>query len=146
LLIWSAKRDLYAKAVDIIGVRQPISESQTWGRRVGTKLKEKIYESIKNRKAAVLRIIAKYNERYQAYLRTYKPDVLADPSFESLTWDSFVCLKLDDEFWFDATYYGSQAPWAISSDVRKGMPYGGQNRGRVGHDCPGTGSCDDLGC
>ncbi|PLW53258.1 hypothetical protein PCANC_07482 [Puccinia coronata f. sp. avenae] len=68
LLIWSAKRELYAKAVDIKGVRQPIDESRTRGRRVGTKLKEKIFESIKKRKAAVLRIIVKYNDRYEAHL------------------------------------------------------------------------------
>ncbi|PLW16317.1 hypothetical protein PCASD_18708 [Puccinia coronata f. sp. avenae] len=117
LLIWGAKRQLYAKAVDIKGVRQPISESQTRGRRVGTKLKEKIYESIKKRKAAVLRIITKYNDRYEAHLRKYNPGA----SFVPLTWDLFVSFQLDDSFWDDIAFCGSQAPWAVSLPVREGI-------------------------
>ncbi|KNE95653.1 hypothetical protein PSTG_11018 [Puccinia striiformis f. sp. tritici PST-78] len=121
LLIWSSKRELYAKAVDIQGVRQPIVESQTRGRRVGTRLKEKIYKSIKKRKTTVTRIITRYNERYEAYLHTYDPLVLANPSFASLTWDTFKSLKLDDPFWDDTAFHGSQSPWALSSDVREGI-------------------------
>ncbi|KAI7934989.1 hypothetical protein MJO29_016252 [Puccinia striiformis f. sp. tritici] len=107
LLIWSSKRELYAKAVDIKGVRQPIAESQTRGRRVGTILKEKIFESINKRKTAVLR---KYDE-----------DLMNDPYFASLTWDIFTSLKLDDSFWDDIAFYGSQAPWAVATDVREGI-------------------------
>ncbi|KAH9462031.1 hypothetical protein Pst134EB_005948 [Puccinia striiformis f. sp. tritici] len=121
LLIWSSKRELYAKAVDIQGVRQPIVESQTRGRRVGTRLKEKIYKSIKKQKAVVTRIITRYNEQYEAYLRLYEPLALANPLFASLTWETFKTLKLDNPFWDDTAFHGSQAPWALSSDVREGI-------------------------
>lgn len=46
ILVWSAKCALETKAVEIMGVQHPISESQTRGRCVGTNLKEKVFESI----------------------------------------------------------------------------------------------------
>jgi hypothetical protein len=119
LLVRSAKQGLYAKAVDIMGIRQPIVESQTRGRRVGTKLKEKIYKAIKKKKAVVLQIITKYNNRQQDYLKNYDREGLA--SFVLLTWDTFVSLKLDDPFWNDAANCNSKAPWAVASDVREGI-------------------------
>jgi hypothetical protein len=80
-------------------------------------LKEKIYESIKKRKAAVLRIITKYNNRYEAHLRKYNPGA----SFVPLTWDLFVSFQLDDSFWDDIAFCGLQAPWAVSLPVREGI-------------------------
>ena len=71
LLVWGTKRVLYIKAVEIMGVQQPISESRTRGRHVGTKLKEKIFESINNCKGTVVRLINKFNEQYESYLNKY---------------------------------------------------------------------------
>ncbi|KAI7936264.1 hypothetical protein MJO29_015570 [Puccinia striiformis f. sp. tritici] len=117
LLIWGAMRELYAKAVDIKGVHHPISESRTRGRRVGTTLKEKIYESINKRKAVVDRIIGKYNLYKEEHLQKYEPNT----EFVALTWESFKVMSLDDPFWNDAAYCGSEAPWALSMDVREGI-------------------------
>ncbi|KAH9440304.1 hypothetical protein Pst134EB_030924 [Puccinia striiformis f. sp. tritici] len=117
LLIWGAMRELYAKAVDIKGVHHPILESRTRGRRVGTTLKEKIYQSIEKRKAVVNRIIAKYNQYKEEHQEKYDPDTL----FTALTWDSFKVMSLDDPFWNDAAYCGSEAPWALSMDVSEGI-------------------------
>ncbi|PLW48616.1 hypothetical protein PCASD_03389 [Puccinia coronata f. sp. avenae] len=119
LLVRSAKQGIYVKAVNIMGIRQPIVESQTRGKRVGTKLKEKIYEAIKKKKAVVLRIITKYKNQQKDYLKNYDHKVLA--SFVLLTWDTFVSLKLDDPFWNDAADCNSKEPWAVASDVREGI-------------------------
>ncbi|KNE89635.1 hypothetical protein PSTG_16899 [Puccinia striiformis f. sp. tritici PST-78] len=117
LLIWGAMQELYAKAVDIKGVYHPISKSRTRGRRVGTKVKEKIFKSINKRMKVVLRIIEKYNQHKKEFLVKYDPNTL----FVALTWDAFKALSLDDPFWNDVAYCGSQAPWAVSMDVREGI-------------------------
>ncbi|EFP85514.2 uncharacterized protein PGTG_11870 [Puccinia graminis f. sp. tritici CRL 75-36-700-3] len=121
LLVWSAKRALYAKAVKIMGVRQPITESRTRGRRVGIKLKEKIFDSIKSWKAAVNWLITQYNNRNEAFLKKFDPSMLEDPNYHALTWDIFEATSLDDPFWNEAHYYHSQGPWAISLEVCEGI-------------------------
>ncbi|KAH9463074.1 hypothetical protein Pst134EA_015161 [Puccinia striiformis f. sp. tritici] len=121
LLVWSKKRELYTKAVEIMGVRQPISESRTRARNVGTTLKEKIYESINSRKGTVLRLINKFNEINEAYLEQYDQVTLNDPAYQALSWDLFASKKLDDMFWNEAHFYHSQAPWAVSLDIREGI-------------------------
>ncbi|EFP90620.2 uncharacterized protein PGTG_16646 [Puccinia graminis f. sp. tritici CRL 75-36-700-3] len=121
LLVWSKKRELYTKAVEIMGVRQPISESRTRARNVGTTLKEKIYESINGRKGAVLRLINQFNKVNEAYLEKYDQEALNDPEYKALSWDLFASKKLDDIFWNEAHFYHSQAPWAVSLDVREGI-------------------------
>ncbi|OAV98586.1 hypothetical protein PTTG_25597 [Puccinia triticina 1-1 BBBD Race 1] len=98
LLVWGVKRSLYAKAVEIMGVQQPIIESRT-----------------------VVKLIAKFNKQNRLYLMKFDPNVLADPSYQLLTGDLFVSMELDDAFWSEAHFYHLQAPWAISLDVRAGI-------------------------
>ncbi|EHS63119.1 uncharacterized protein PGTG_22778 [Puccinia graminis f. sp. tritici CRL 75-36-700-3] len=121
LLVWSKKQELYTKAVEIMSVRQPISESRNRARNVGTTLKEKIYESINGQKGAVLRLINQFNKVNKAYLEKYDQEALNDPKYQALSWDLFASKKLEDIFWNEAHFYHSQAPWAVSLDVRKGI-------------------------
>jgi hypothetical protein len=84
-------------------------------------LKEKFFDSIKNRKGVVVRLINQYNDRNESFLKKYNPPLLSNPEYHALTWDSFEAMNLDDPFWNEAHYYHSQAPWAVSLEVREGI-------------------------
>ncbi|WAQ92072.1 hypothetical protein PtA15_15A468 [Puccinia triticina] len=49
LLLWDAKSELYVQAVQLWAERQPLTDSRTIGRRLGTKLSEKIQKAIQSR-------------------------------------------------------------------------------------------------
>ncbi|KNE88602.1 hypothetical protein PSTG_17980 [Puccinia striiformis f. sp. tritici PST-78] len=53
----------------------------------------------------------------EEHLQKYEPNT----EFVALTWESFKVMSLDDPFWNDAAYCGSEAPWALSMDVREGI-------------------------
>ncbi|OAV91038.1 hypothetical protein PTTG_28102 [Puccinia triticina 1-1 BBBD Race 1] len=121
LLLWSAKANLFAEAVELRAERQPIVESRTMGRHLGTKLQQKILKAIQGRRAAVNKLIATFNTTFEKYITKYPQQRVADQSSYPLTYEAFSKMPLDDRFWNDGLYYRSDAPWAIDSDVQSGI-------------------------
>ncbi|OAV95166.1 hypothetical protein PTTG_26775 [Puccinia triticina 1-1 BBBD Race 1] len=61
LLLWDAKSELYVQAVQLWAERQPLTDSRTIGRRLGTKLSEKIQKAIQSQRGPITKLIANYN-------------------------------------------------------------------------------------
>ncbi|PLW22648.1 hypothetical protein PCASD_11870 [Puccinia coronata f. sp. avenae] len=78
-LLWSAKNALYKCAVQIQGEMQPLRDSKLRGDRLGTVLKEKIFEALGRRKKAATRILKTFCNRQTDYLRNHAPDQLDQP-------------------------------------------------------------------
>ncbi|PLW48515.1 hypothetical protein PCASD_04225 [Puccinia coronata f. sp. avenae] len=100
-LLWSAKNALYKCAVQIQGEMQPLRDSKLRGDRLGTVLKEKIFEALGRRKKAATRILKTFCNRRTDYLRNHAPDQLDQPENQEITYEEFTKLQLDDPFWND---------------------------------------------
>ncbi|KAI7952099.1 hypothetical protein MJO28_007783 [Puccinia striiformis f. sp. tritici] len=99
-LLWKAKSDLYTLAVTVRAEREPVMTTNA-GNRLGTRLKEKIMGAINCRKNPVEKAIKLFNERRQNYLQK--------------------AMDLTDPLWNDNHFYHARAPWALDSNIRKGI-------------------------
>ncbi|KAA1101069.1 hypothetical protein PGT21_006011 [Puccinia graminis f. sp. tritici] len=120
-LLWSAKSALYKYAVQIQGEMQPLRDSKSHGERLGTVLKEKIFEALGRRKNTVTRVLKTFCDRRTDYLKNHAPNQLSLPENKAITYDDFTKLKLDDPFWNDAYLCLSKDPWAVDPTVRTGI-------------------------
>lgn len=122
LLLWRAKSDLYMQAVHLRAERQPLLDSKNTGSRLGTKLKEKVFQAINKRKPAIMKLITTYNVRYSEYKVKF-PDSPGSGRGDAdlLSYNRLCSLPLDDSFWNDGVFYHSDAPWAIDPEVREGI-------------------------
>jgi hypothetical protein len=100
---------------------QPLRDSKLRGDRLGTVLKEKIFEALGRRKKAATRILKTFCNRRTDYLRNHAPDQLDQPENQEITYEEFTKLQLDDPFWNDGYMCMSKDPWAIDSTVRTGI-------------------------
>ncbi|PLW38652.1 hypothetical protein PCASD_08258 [Puccinia coronata f. sp. avenae] len=116
LLLWDAKSTLFTHAVNLHAERQPVLNSWTIGARLGTKLKEKIFQAIQARRPAVNKSIAAFNQCYTDYISKF-PDQTSSDFAGKLTYEVFVTLPLDNKFWNNGLYFHSKAPWAVDSNV-----------------------------
>jgi hypothetical protein len=119
-LLWKAKTDLFALAVDVWAERQPLITTQA-GNTLGTRLKEKILAAIKQRKGPVQKAIKLFNTCRRDYLQKVDPCQLQLPENQDLTFNEFLWMDLDDPLWCDGHFYHSRAPWATDPNVRKGI-------------------------
>ncbi|PLW05847.1 hypothetical protein PCASD_23757 [Puccinia coronata f. sp. avenae] len=120
-LLWSAKNALYKCAVQIQGETQPLRDSKSRGDRLGTVLKEKIFEALGRRKKKVTRILKTFCNRRSDYLRNHAPDQLTLPENQEICYADFTKLQLDDPFWNDGYMCMSKDPWSVDSTVRTGI-------------------------
>ncbi|KAA1106725.1 hypothetical protein PGTUg99_014882 [Puccinia graminis f. sp. tritici] len=120
LLLWDAKSELFIHAVNLHAERHPVVNSKTMKDRLGTKLKEKIFKAIGNRRPAVEKCIASFNKCYTDFVTKF-PNQSVSSLQGRLTYDVFSALPLDDKFWNDGLYFHSKAPWAVDPDVRAGI-------------------------
>ncbi|KAA1098039.1 hypothetical protein PGT21_027095 [Puccinia graminis f. sp. tritici] len=120
-LLWSVKSALHKCAVKIQGEMQPLRDSKGRRERLGTVLKEKIFEALGRRKGMVTRILNTFCNRRTEYLKKYAPDQLGLPENEPITYDEFKTLRLDDPFWNDTYLCFSKDPWAVDPSVRTGI-------------------------
>jgi hypothetical protein len=120
-LLWSAKNALYKCVVKIQGELQPLRDSKSRGDRLGTVLKEKIFEALGRRKKTVTRILKTFCDRRKDYLQNHAPDQLNLPENQDIAYAEFTKLQLDDSFWNNGYMCMSKAPWAIDSTVRTGI-------------------------
>ena len=121
LLLWSAKSELFAEAVDLRATMQPIEESKTLGTRVGTRLQQKILKAIQGRQGAVNKLIAQFNKTFEEFITKFPQQRIADQSHHPLTYSAFAKMPLDHKFWNNGMYFHSEAPWAVDSDVQSGI-------------------------
>ncbi|EFP81108.2 uncharacterized protein PGTG_07360 [Puccinia graminis f. sp. tritici CRL 75-36-700-3] len=122
LLLWSAKSELFVQAVHLRAERQPLVDSKTIGSRLGTKLKEKTFKAINNRRPTIDKLITKYNLRYLQYrLKFPNRNGFEAGKDDSLTYEKLKTMPLDDAFWNDGFFYHCDAPWAVNPDVREGV-------------------------
>ncbi|KAI7948967.1 hypothetical protein MJO29_010632, partial [Puccinia striiformis f. sp. tritici] len=68
-LLWSATSALYKSAVQIQGETQPLRDSKSQEQRLGTILKEKIFEALDRRKKPEARILQLFCDRRTNYLQ-----------------------------------------------------------------------------
>ncbi|KAA1113296.1 hypothetical protein PGT21_027474 [Puccinia graminis f. sp. tritici] len=120
LLLWKAKSELYAHAVEARAERQPLLQAES-GNIAGTRLKEKILAGIKRRKVPVENAIKNFNDRRREYLSKYAPERLSLPENHDLSSDELLTIDLDDPLWNDGHFYHARAPWALDPYVRKGI-------------------------
>ncbi|KAA1106265.1 hypothetical protein PGT21_032211 [Puccinia graminis f. sp. tritici] len=95
LLLWKAKSELYAHAVEARAERQPLLQAES-GNTTGTRLKEKILAGIKRQRLSL-------------------------PENRDLSSDDFLTIDLDDPLWNDGHFYHARAPWALDPYVRNGI-------------------------
>jgi hypothetical protein len=119
-LLWKAKSELYAQAIEVRAERQPLLNAQSTN-IAGTRLKEKILAAIKRRKAPVEKAIKNFNNRRREYLSKYDPPRLLLPENKDLSYSEFLTMDLDDPLWNDNHFYHVRAPWAIDPQVRRGI-------------------------
>ncbi|PLW49417.1 hypothetical protein PCASD_01979 [Puccinia coronata f. sp. avenae] len=100
VLLWKAKTDLFALAVDVRAKREPLMTAQA-GNILGTRLKEKILAAIKRQKAPVGKAIKLFNTRQKAYFQKADPRQLQLPKNRDLTFNKFLRIDLDDPLWSD---------------------------------------------
>ncbi|PLW22562.1 hypothetical protein PCASD_16155 [Puccinia coronata f. sp. avenae] len=100
VLLWKAKTDLFALAVDVRAEREPLMTAQA-GNILGTRLKEKILAAIKRQKAPVGKAIKLFNTRQKAYFQKADPRQLQLPKNRDLTFNEFLRIDLDDPLWSD---------------------------------------------
>jgi hypothetical protein len=120
-LLWSAKTALYKYAVQIQGETQPLRDSRSRRERVGTVLKEKIFEALDRRKPTVTRALKLFCDRRVDYLKHHAPDQLDRPENKVIDYEEFRKLQLDDPFWNDSYLCLSKDPWAVDPTVRTGI-------------------------
>ncbi|POW00265.1 hypothetical protein PSTT_13253 [Puccinia striiformis] len=119
-LLWKAKSDLFATAVDVRAERQPLISTDS-GNILGTRLKEKIMAAIQRRSKPVDRAIKLFNQRRREYLQKYDPSRLRLPENKDMTLSEFQSMDLDDPLWNDGHFYHTRAPWATDPLVRGGI-------------------------
>ncbi|KAI9618673.1 hypothetical protein KEM48_006652 [Puccinia striiformis f. sp. tritici PST-130] len=119
-LLWRAKSEFFATAVDVRAERQPLISTDS-GNVLGTRLKEKIMAAIKRRSKPVDTVIKTFNLRRRAYLEKYNPSQLRLPENRDLTLAEFQSMDLDDPLWNDGHFYHARAPWATDPLVRGGI-------------------------
>jgi hypothetical protein len=119
-LLWKAKSDLYAQAVEVQAKREPLVNTHA-GNTLGTRLKENILAAIKRRKGPVERCIKIFNDRRRQYLQKSDPQQLLLPANQDLTFTLFLKMDLDDPLWNDDHFYYARGPWALDSNVRQGI-------------------------
>ncbi|KAH9453693.1 hypothetical protein Pst134EA_024562 [Puccinia striiformis f. sp. tritici] len=119
-LLWKAKSELYAQAVETRAERQPVVTAKSQN-TAGTRLKEKIMAAIKRRKNPVEKAIKNFNQRRRAYLQKFDPARLLLPENKDLVYADFVNMDLDDPLWRDGHFYHARAPWALDPNVRSGI-------------------------
>ncbi|KAH9449653.1 hypothetical protein Pst134EB_033044 [Puccinia striiformis f. sp. tritici] len=119
-LLWRAKSEFFATAVDVRAERQPLISTDS-GNVLGTRLKEKIMAAIKRRSKPVDTVIKTFNLRRRAYLEKYNPSQLRLPENRDLTLAEFQLMDLDDPLWNDGHFYHARAPWATDPLVRGGI-------------------------
>ncbi|KAA1069373.1 hypothetical protein PGT21_022522 [Puccinia graminis f. sp. tritici] len=120
-LLWSAKSALHKRAVQIQGEMQPLRDSRARKERLGTVLKEKIFEALGRRKKTVTNILKTFCDRRTDYLKKHAPDQLSLPENQPITYEEFTQLRLDDPFWNDTYLSLSKDPWAVDPSVRTGI-------------------------
>ncbi|PLW34866.1 hypothetical protein PCASD_15069 [Puccinia coronata f. sp. avenae] len=124
LLLWNAKSELFIQAVHLRAERQPLLNTKNSSSRLGTKLKEKVFKAINDRKPAIVRLITDYNERYSEYRLKFPNQLSSDDDEEGLlSYAKLSNMSLDDAFWNDGLFYHCNAPWAIDPKVREGISY-----------------------
>ncbi|PLW10208.1 hypothetical protein PCASD_22755 [Puccinia coronata f. sp. avenae] len=122
LLLWSAKSDLFIQAVQLRAERQPLLDSKNLGRRLGTKLKEKVFNAINNRRPAIEKLINVYNSQYTEFKAKFPHRVQFERDNDGhLSYERLSSMPLDDSFWNDGLFYHCDAPWAINPEVREGI-------------------------
>jgi hypothetical protein len=121
LLLWNAKNKLFVQATHIQAKKQPLINSQTIGRRLGTRGKEKIFQALRDLKPAVVKAINRYNKQYKEYTSKFPQNTPSDPSLFPLTYEVFSAFPLDHTFWNNGLYYQSKEPWAVDPNVRLGI-------------------------
>ncbi|KAI7938710.1 hypothetical protein MJO28_014289 [Puccinia striiformis f. sp. tritici] len=119
-LLWRAKSELFAMAVDVRAERQPLISTES-GNILGTRLKEKIMAAIKRRSKPVDVVIKTFNLRRREYLAKFNPSQLRLPENRDLTLAEFQSMDLDDPLWNDGHFYHARAPWATDPLVRGGI-------------------------
>jgi hypothetical protein len=119
-LLWKAKTDLYAQAIEVQAERHPLRNA-TAGNILGTKMKERILAAIKRRKGPVEKVIKLFNKRRHDFLKKYDPARLLNPENQDLTYAAFLEMDLDDPLWNDSHFYSARAPWSIDPNVRRGI-------------------------
>ncbi|OAV98971.1 hypothetical protein, variant [Puccinia triticina 1-1 BBBD Race 1] len=120
-LLWSAKTALYKCAVQIQGETQPLRDSKSRGQRLGTVLKEKIFDALARRKKTATRFLKIFCDRRIDYLKNHAPDELSRPENKAIGYDDFIKLPLDDPFWNDGSMCMCKEPWAVNPTVRSGI-------------------------
>ncbi|PLW33013.1 hypothetical protein PCASD_14902 [Puccinia coronata f. sp. avenae] len=105
----------------IQGETQPLRDSKSRGERLGTVLKEKIFEALGRRRKTVVKVLNTFCNRRKDYLTKYAPDQLGLPENRAITYDEFTKLQLDDPFWNDAYLSFSKDPWAVDPTVQTGI-------------------------
>ncbi|KAI7943741.1 hypothetical protein MJO28_011269 [Puccinia striiformis f. sp. tritici] len=119
-LLWRAKSELFAMAVDVRAERQPLISTES-GNILGTRLKEKIMAAIKRRSKPVDVVIKTFNLRRREYLAKFNPSQLRLPENRDLTLAEFQSMDLDDPLWNNGHFYHARAPWATDPLVRGGI-------------------------
>ncbi|KAA1087606.1 hypothetical protein PGT21_034505 [Puccinia graminis f. sp. tritici] len=122
LLLWSAKSELFVQAVHLMAERQPLCDAKNTRSRLGTRLKEKVFKAINNRRPAIDKLIDEYNKKYSQYKLKF-PDCAGSTVGDNglLSYETLSSLSLDDAFWNDGLFHHSDAPWAIDPNVREGI-------------------------
>ncbi|KAI7938276.1 hypothetical protein MJO28_015196, partial [Puccinia striiformis f. sp. tritici] len=120
-LLWSAKSALDKSAVQIQGKTQPLRDSKSHSHRLGTILKEKIFEALDCRKKPMARILQLFCDHRTDYLQHHAHDQLSRPENQAISYDEFKKLQLDDPFWNNKYLCLSKDPWAVDPTVRTGI-------------------------
>ncbi|EFP76003.2 uncharacterized protein PGTG_01334 [Puccinia graminis f. sp. tritici CRL 75-36-700-3] len=106
---------------NIQGELQPLRDTKSRGERLGTILKEKIFEALGRHKKTVAKVLKTFCDRRTDYLKKHAPDQLGLPENQPITYDEFTKLRLDDPFWNDTYLCLSKEPWAVNPLVRTGI-------------------------
>jgi hypothetical protein len=119
-LLWKAKTDLYAQAIEVQAEQNPLRNASA-GNILGTKLKERILAAIKQLKGPVEKVIKAFNQQRHEYLKKYHPTRLLNPENQDLMYALFLEMDLDDPLWNNSHFYLAQDPWAINPNVQRGI-------------------------
>ncbi|OAV94301.1 hypothetical protein PTTG_27036 [Puccinia triticina 1-1 BBBD Race 1] len=120
-LLWSAKTALYKCAVQIQGETQPLRDSKSRGQRLGTVLKEKIFDALARRKKTATRFLKIFCDRRIDYLKNHAPDELSWPENKAIGYNDFIKLPLDNPFWNNGSMCMCKEPWAVNPTVQSGI-------------------------
>jgi hypothetical protein len=96
---------------------QPITDSRTIRRRLGTKLSEKIQKAIQRRRGP----INTFKTQFEKYVAKFPRQRVANADEHPLTYKTFASMGIDHKFWNDGIYYHFKAPWAIDPDFQSGI-------------------------